>query len=342
MAVDFFCLELGDNFIRVADAEIKDQKVEFSSLGSVIKPIPFFINQNQVNIDSAAKAIEKLVADLKIQKKAVNIIIPDTYTYSQILTMPYLKEKELLSAIKYQADQFIPLPLDEATLDLDIIYEDPDKKSSLILIVAAPQNLIDLVGRVVEMAGLIPQNIENEISVFGRMITTFFKNNSQKLPLIFINFSDFSTSLYYYNPQLNIITNTYNYKIGHDLFSREVQVNYNFDKTKADDVLKTIGMAKGGSIDLQEILKPAFNEFAVELEKFITSIKEKEKSSNISRLFTVNLASQINYFDKSIENRLGIPTLPLDLSPFVKPNSFLNVFKQTPSSLANIIGGNIK
>ncbi len=338
MADDFFSLEIGDNYLRLADIEIVNGQFNIVSLGSVEKQTFFFTTQNEKSLTDTSVEIEKLVQNLKIKKKTVNVIIPDTYTYSQVLTMPYLKEKELLSAIKYQADQFIPLPIDETTIDLDIISEDKKKNSLLILIVAAPNNLIDRVGSLIEKAGLIPQNIENQASSVCRVVS-FCK---QKQTTIFVNMDYYSTTLYFYNPQLNLITNVYNFKIGLNLFSKEIQVNYNFDLLKSDLTLKAIGLAPGGSINLADILQPALNEFVNELEKFILSLKEKENIPKIDQIVTFNQANKFNQFEKGLQTRLGINTVQFDLSNLVTKNNNTLVFDQAKSSFIAVLGEVLK
>lgn len=340
MANDFFSIELGDNYLRVADADVASQKITINALGNHFNLFSVFNNQSDKTINETAEAIEKLIGQLKISKKNVNIIIPDSYSYSQIISMPKLKEKELLSAIKYQADQFIPLPLDEAVMDIDILYEEKSKKTLLILIVAAAQNLIDVISRVIEKAGLIPQNLENETSAICRLINLISKDQLKKQSSIFINFGYSSTSLYFYNPQLNLISNIYNFKSGLNLFSREVQVNFNLDQPKADEALRSIGMATNGSLDLLAVLRPVFNDFVDKVEKFIVSVKEKEKIEAINQLYLFNLANQINFFDKSLETRLGIKSNQFDLSSLINNNPSLTVYKQMPSSFISVIAGN--
>ncbi len=342
MADDFFTLEIGDSYLRLSDVQMINGQFNITSLGSVEKPTLFFTTQNEKSLNDTAAEIEKLVQNLKITKKTVNIIIPDAYTYSQILTMPYLKEKELLSAIKYQADQFIPLPIDETTIDLDVISEDKAKNSLLILIVAASNSLIDRVGSLVEKAGLIPQNIENQASSACRIINFVNKNKPTKQATIFVNIDYYSTTLYFYNPQLNLITNIYNFKIGLNLFSKEIQVNYNFDLAKADQTLKTIGLALGGSMNLTDILQPALNEFVSELEKFIISLKEKENIPKVDQIVTFNLANKFNQFEKGLQTRLGINTVQFDLSNLVTKNNNTLVFDQARSSFISVLGEALK
>lgn len=338
MADDFFTLEIGDNYLRLADVQLVNKQFHIVSLGAVATPTSFFTSQNEKSLNDTVIEIEKLVQNLKIKKKTVNIIIPDTYTYSQILTMPYLKEKELLSAIKYQADQFIPLPIDETSIDLDILSEDKKKNELLILIVAAPNSLIDRVGSLVEKVGLIPQNIENQVSSVSRVVGFC----AVKQMTIFVNMDYYSTTLYFYNPQLNLITNIYNFKIGLSLFSKEIQVNYNFDPQKSDETLKTIGLAAGGSMNLTDILQPALNEFVGEVEKFILSLKEKEHIPKVDQIVTFNQANKFNQLEKALQTRLGMNTLQFDLSTFVNKNNNYPVFDQARSSFISVLGEALK
>src|SRR3989339_1843428 len=130
---------------------------------------------DEKNLDIQAQRIKKLVDSLKITKKNVNVVVPGSLTYSQILVMPQLNEKELVSAIKYQADQFIPMPIEETNIDLEIIDEYKAEGKLLILIVAAPKKLIEKIQTTVELSGLVPESIENELSASSRLISQFNK-----------------------------------------------------------------------------------------------------------------------------------------------------------------------
>ena len=338
MADETFGLEIGDSYFRAADIQVINGQFNLFSFGFLEKLNSIYTSQNEKNLSEAAGDIEKLVQSLKIKKKAVNIIIPDTYTYSHILTMPYLKEKELLSAIKYQADQFIPLPMEETSLDLDILSEDKAHKNLLILVVAAPNNFVDRIVSLVEKAGLIPENLENQASSVCRLLN-FLK---MKQATIFVNFDYYSTTLYFYNPQLNLVTHIYNFKIGLNLFLKEIQVNYNLDIAKADQALKTIGLASGGSMNLAYILQPALNEFCQELEKFIISLKEKDNITKIDQIAVFNLANKFNQFEKGIQTRLGINTFQFDLSSMIVKNNNYPIFNQAKSAFISVLGEALK
>src|SRR6185436_4812366 len=114
---------------------------ELLSLGSYETAPNFFDTENQLVLDKQVEILKRLYGNLRIRKKSVNVIIPDSRTYSQIVEMPKLKEKELIAAIRYQADEFIPMAIDETYLDLEILREDKRNHKLLVLIVASPKKV---------------------------------------------------------------------------------------------------------------------------------------------------------------------------------------------------------
>ena len=87
--------------------------------------------------------------------------------------MPKLKEKELIAAIRYQADEFIPMAIDETNLDLEVLKEDDKTNKMLIFIVASPKKLVEKIQKTVEMADFVPTTLENELSAVARLTSLF-------------------------------------------------------------------------------------------------------------------------------------------------------------------------
>src|SRR3989344_3128798 len=168
MADDLISLNLAENIVRIAKAKNADGKIQIDLLSQQTDTPSFFDSDTKKVSDEVINLLKKTVNTLKLNKKRVNVVIPDGFTYSQLIYMPRLKEKELLSAIKYQADQFIPMPIEDTSLDLEIIHEDKNNNKLLVLIVAAPQNLIEKVQNLAAHTDLFPDSIENELSATGR------------------------------------------------------------------------------------------------------------------------------------------------------------------------------
>src|SRR3989344_9525782 len=102
MADNSFVIDLQEKHTRMGSVHIAGKKVELKALGIKDTVPAFFTSDNPQVIQHQAELLLQMHQSLKIKEKVANVILPDSHTYSQILQMPMLKEKELLSAIKYQ------------------------------------------------------------------------------------------------------------------------------------------------------------------------------------------------------------------------------------------------
>src|SRR3989338_8774753 len=186
MADELISLDLAENVLRIAKAKNEGGKIRVEVLFQQTGMPAFYESDTKKVSDETLTIINRSLDNLRLHKKRVNIVIPDGFTYSQIIKMPRLKEKELLSAIRYQADQFIPMPIDETSLDLEILEDNKNSENILVLLVAAPQNLVERVQNIAEQSGIYPESIENELSATGKFLENFYSPQIQTGSTIFI------------------------------------------------------------------------------------------------------------------------------------------------------------
>ncbi len=336
---DGISIDLGERLIRIAKAKNEGGKIRVDLLMQELDTPQFFDLDTEKMNDDETKILKKLVDSTKIAKKSVNVVIPDGFTYSQIVTMPKLKEKELLSAIRYQADQFIPMPIEETSLDLEILAENKSDNNLLVLIVAAPQKLIEKVERLVESVGLYPETVENELSATGKLLSNFYTPPSSDGGTIFINFGYASTSLYYFDHKLKLLADSHSFQVGLALFLREAQADTNVDNLKAKNLLKNVGFSANSSIDLNQILKPSTDAVCLELQKFIASVIKRFKIPAISHIYLFNQATEILQLDSKVQSCVSVPSTVFDPSSFLKKTPILEPYLKDLSSFIAPIGG---
>jgi len=343
-----FALDLGEKYIKIADIEKKKDKYLAKSLAYSELSTNFYTTGAIIEHEKIASQLQMLIKDAGIKKKNVNIVIPDSQSYSKILEMPLLTEKELFSAIKYQADQLIPLPIEKLSLDLQILDEDKINKKLTILLVAAENSNIDKVIKIAEMSGLIPEKIENETSSTLRLISEIFLGQkNEQSSILFINFGYRSTSLYLFNSLTSLPLEIYNYSLGFNIFIKDIQANYNLKQEDINKLLETIGFSdqeseseKLSSHDLSLALSAPYKEFVSELEKFITSAKNKFNNT-VNNIFIFGEGFKINSFEKKLSNSLGIEVKILDMYPhFIKSNTTDFVKNDLPLFISSI-GANL-
>lgn len=343
MADLFFCLDIGENLIKLADAKTTSNQFEIQSIGFIDGEMSFFSTDAEKTSENQTAKIEKLISMLKITKKNVSIVIPDSVTYSQILEMPRLNEKELISAIKYQADQFIPMPIDETNIDLEILSENEKEGKLLVLMVAAPKKTIERIQKTAELAGLIPESIENELSATARFLSSSYKlmYPNVKDGVIILNLAYNSTSLYYYNPQTSLVMQNHTFNIGYALFLKELQINLNIDIKKSIDVLSVYQGEENTSVSVEPIILPLLKEFIFEVKRFINLINEKHQTS-IKNIHVINDGFRFIYLPKYIQNTFTLSTDLLNPYSISKKTPDVEQNKNNIALFIPTIGGNLR
>ena len=337
MADNYLCLDIGERFTKIGDIKKTGETIDVSALGKIETNEFFYSTDSEKNIDIQSQGIKKLIDSLKITKKNVNVVIPGSFTYNQILVMPALNEKELVSAIKYQADQFIPMPIEETNIDLEIIDEYKTEEKLLILIVAAPKKLIEKIQTTVELSGLVPEFIENELSASARFVSIFNKKlaSQSKNGLILANFGLNSTSLAYFEGENLTLKESHNFAIGYRLFLKEIQVNTDTDITKAGQILLSYEKNAKSSYPVDVIAGPLIREFTQEIKKFALG-------KNVDRIVIFNEIFLFPSLPTFVFDDLKIETKEIDLYSSCNKSPLIDSYKKELSVYLPTFGGNLR
>jgi len=344
MTNNTFTLDIGEKIIKVADVSKNGKFYQADALAMCDSAVNIYTSDEK-KVETAVPVIKKLVEDAGITKKIVNIIVPNSFSYSRLVETPVLTEKELISAIRYQADQFIPVPIDKVNMDIEIISEIQNNKL-LILLVASQTTVLQRITGIIEAAGLMPDSIETEASATISMLSDL------QLPenvvaasqyILFANFGYSSSSLYLFDKRNNIPLEIYNFPLGFNLFIKDLMVNYSLSESEAINLLQTYNFTKqeGQYKNINQIMATPLSEFSKEVEKFLISVKNRMNIA-INSLIIFGEVTKINQFDSRISSFLGIPATPIDLYPLFNKNNIVDFFKNDLGLFIPSIGGNLK
>lgn len=327
-------LEINENRVRIADARFKDGVIYLQALGlSETLPMFFANASSDLAIQKQAMIIHTLCTDLKIANKPVNVVLPDSITYSQIVETPVLAEKELITSIRYLADEFIPMNIDETYLDLEILKTDTVANKLEILIVAAPKRIVDGVFKAVELAGLTPNRLETEVSAVGRLVSEVMRTKNFKEAYCIVNVGYTGSSIYLIDNTTHRLVFIRSSKTGYDLILKEVMVNLNLDLANAAAILQKPG--ERGEQVINAIMT-SVKEVSTEIKRIVDVFVHKNNVP-VNRVFTVNYSSQIYGFTPLIEKLTGLHSEPLPLNTVYVPNTVLKVFSSEITEFASVV-----
>lgn len=278
-----FGLDISDLSLKIARLKKKGRKG--STLVSVgeQKLEPGIIKDGIIkNEDALIKTIRKGISEVKgdqIKTKYVICSLPEEPGFSKVIQMPKMKEKDLKGAVKYEAENHIPLSADKTYLDFQVIQPDHDHTNhSEILIIAFPKEVVDSYVSCLKKAGLQPKALELESLAIARSLV---KNEVTPHNLLLIDLGITKTSF--------VIFSGYSIR-----FTRSIHVSSNeFDKSIANGL--KVGIEKANKFKLKhgiqgegvqgkkilEILTPSLRILAEEVKKHLSFYKTHSNNSHL-------------------------------------------------------------
>ncbi len=117
------------------------------------------------------ESLKKLFSVSKVQKENVYLSLPESQVFSRIIEMPNLTERELSSAIKYEAEQYVPFPIKDVSITWEVVSrsENPNEKMKVFL-VAAPLTIVNHFFEICTHAGLKIASMESEGTASARIV----------------------------------------------------------------------------------------------------------------------------------------------------------------------------
>jgi type IV pilus assembly protein PilM len=113
-----------------------------------------------------SEMIRELIKETKAKAKNVTLSIPVFEAFINLIEVPVMGDKELAQALPFTARQYVPIPVEEVTLDWQIIGEkkiDSEGAGKIeVLLIAVPNDTIKRVGEIAKLSRFDLKAIEVE------------------------------------------------------------------------------------------------------------------------------------------------------------------------------------
>ncbi len=158
-----FGLDIGATTIKVVWLDKKDKGFILKSSAMVPTPAKGMLSESPLDEEEMAQAIQKGALSASIDSKYLNVALPENQVYTKVLEMPVLSDRELRSAIYWEAEQYIPVPLSNITLTWNVLDRPLKPQASdkmLVLMVGAPTSLVNKYQKIISTAGFAISSME--------------------------------------------------------------------------------------------------------------------------------------------------------------------------------------
>lgn len=137
---DFFGLDIGTRSIRLVQLERRDNKDgagNFILKNYAYVPIDLKtgMDDSEIGMKKLGEMIATAVGQSGVKTKNLALALPSSKAFTTVIEVPDQSDVELGKTIKYQIDQYIPMAVDDAKFDWEVLGQsvrDPSKKEVLL------------------------------------------------------------------------------------------------------------------------------------------------------------------------------------------------------------------
>jgi type IV pilus assembly protein PilM len=263
-------IDIGQNTVKITCLSNDNSKIVLEAIGEIRTPK----NENKdVNKDKflseAGKVIKSLLSDLKIKNKQAVVSLPEDEVISRLVRLPPLKDSEIMDALRFEAETFVPYPLDEVLIDYEIIEKD-DAGRLTIFVIAAKNDLINGYLKLFKSIGLELLALESPAIALRRVLKLGMPMVER---VVVVDMGEKYSDVFSINK--NNVYFARSLSVGGESLTRAISLNLSLDMASAEEYKKAYGMKE---MELEGKIKnaimPIFNDISEEIRKTLALFTE--------------------------------------------------------------------
>ncbi len=304
-----FGLDIGYGSIKAMQIDWSHKNQRVAGYGGGTFPAKYIKDGVITETEELARSIHDmftnhLIGDITTRRVAV--AIPAARTFNRPITLPKLAPKDLAQAVKLEAEQYIPLPIEDLYLDYHITRR--SEKEIQLLAVAVPKKVVDSYMLLARLLGLEVVTLETSIAASGRL---FVQAESSDAPTVLIDFGSISADVTIYDNDL-IVTGTV--PCGGDIFTEIIAQKLKVTKPEAQ-LIKTkygLGVSKKQA-EITEGLTPELDKLVKEIRRMIRYYEERsDTEGKIAQVVTMGGGANMPGLSEFMTNQLRLPVRMCD------------------------------
>jgi type IV pilus assembly protein PilM len=315
-------LDIGTSSVKAIHLKKNGNQWNLVSLG--IKEIPKEAQDatgQGVSKTALVDVIKKLFKENGIKTKKVVTSLSGDSVIIRYVKLPFMTADELRGAIPREAEQYIPLNLDQVVLDFQIlgeIQEDGQRKLD-VLLVAAKVDVVDQHLNLLKSAGLIPSVIDvDAFALENAYEVNRAESNDETVALINVGASLTTINIL----EGNNTRFTRDIPVAGNDFTKEIQKEFNIQFLEAEELKRSHGMISMEDDDfslssatqkddrvlrMSDVMTPVLNKLLSEIRRSFDYYETQSRKKNVERVVLLGGSAKLKNVNRFLASKLGIP-----------------------------------
>ena len=305
-------LDIGTYSMKAINAKVSKDAVEVLKVIEAPNYLGISIPIDEGSVEKLSQQIEAFFSDNSLPSSDVRLALPESMVTTKVIEVPNLSDAELASAIGWQAEQHIPIPKDDLSLEYQILYRPArEEKDTMmrVLLIGTKQSMVEKYITTFTDLGIEPRSLETQTLALLRSIAV---SSSDPITLVCnIGFSTTDISLLRSGELMGV----FSYPQGGILFTRAIENLLQMPTNQAEEYKRSYGLdAQYFEGKVQQALLPVVSSFVDTLRKAMQYYSTQYPQEKVQRVLMTGGASQLPGLIPHLASVLGIEVLLV--SPF--------------------------
>jgi len=305
---DLVGLDIGSHSIKLVELKQKGKSYELVSFG--IQPLPPEAIVEGAIMDSSAVAegIDVLFVNNNVKKSDVATSVSGGSVIVKKISLPAMSEDELAESIRWEAEQYIPFPIDEVNLDHKTLRGSVAEGGMMdIILVAVKKDMIGFYSNVITQAGKRPMVVDVDAFAMQNAFELNYKGDvhpGDVIALINIGASLININII----QGDISLFTRDISTGGNLYTETIQRELNLSREHAETIKRGTAIEGLDPSAASSILQGVTEDLAVDVQRTFDFFKATSTEERIDRIMLAGGTSKVTGIQQYFQTKFGAPT----------------------------------
>ena len=307
-------LDIGTNAVRAVELSFGRGRPVVRHMGQVALPLGAVVAGEVVDPPAVSSAIRRLWRDAGFRSRSVVVGVANAHVVARMADLPAMPDDELRSSLRYQVQDLIPMPVDDAELDyrfVDHHVAEDGQEMVRILLVAAHRDMLRSVVAAVQGAGLSPARIDLIPFALIRAMhdpATWLDGEGQSAHEVIIGTGSGVTNVVVHHDGAPRFVRTL--PIGGDTITDSLAQHLELDHDAAEGIKRGVTDASPASVGVLawSPLETLVNEVAGSIDFHLAQMGEGE----LQRVVLAGGGARLEALRTVLAERLGVPVVDGD------------------------------
>lgn len=224
--------------------------------------------------------------------------IPESKSFVRVIEMPLMSDLQAENAIMFEAEAYIPLPIDQVYFDWQVLAR--KTKTMEVLLIASPKEYVDSFIDILQNAGFKVCGIEVEAQSVARALVP----EAIEEPVVIVDMDAFKTALI--KVENHVLQFTSTVPVAGNVFTEKLAKELNITPEEAEKLKREVGFANTVEHpNLKNAMIAGVEDLAAEI-KNVLKYHYDHSDSHISQLLITGGGAKLQHMGEILPSLLDI------------------------------------